>query len=170
MPVRPVLIYGDPRLHEKAEPVEKIDDSILDLIDDMFETLFADDGIGLAAIQIGVKKAVIVIDLGEHEPKVRMLAMINPEITDRLGMCTFDEGCLSVPGVTAQVERPETITVRYMDRAGKTVEMECGGLLARVIQHEYDHLQGILFPQRLKQNERKRIAPDLRRLARGVVT
>jgi len=168
MAVRPILIYGDPGLHEKAEPVEEIDDEILELIDDMYETLFDGKGVGLSATQLGIKKSIFVIDLSEQDESLSMLAMINPEIIERTGMCSFEEGCLSVPGVTADVERHEEITVRFMNREGKWDEMACGGLLARVIQHEYDHLQGILFVQHLKPSIRKKLMPQLRKLARGV--
>ncbi len=169
MAIRPILIYGDPRLHEIAEPVEEINDEILDLIDDMFETMMENKGIGLASIQIGVNKAVIVIDLREDEEDGTMLALINPEIVETVGSSTFEEGCLSIPSINAEVTRPEEITVRYISREGDHMEMKCNGLLARVIQHEYDHLQGILFPERMEAKERKVISPELKKLAKGVI-
>lgn len=168
MAIKPILIYGNPRLHEKSEPVEEINDEIKNLIDDMFETMIHNNGIGLAAIQLGVKKAIIVIDLGKYDEEVSMEAFVNPEIVEKRGMGSFEEGCLSVPDVTAEVERPEEITVRYYNREGEQIEMECGGLLARVIQHEYDHLLGILFPEQLKPSDRKKIQPELRKLVRGI--
>ncbi|MFC1477441.1 peptide deformylase [candidate division KSB1 bacterium] len=167
MAVRPILIYGDPRLHQKAEPVEEINDEILELIDDMFESMFVGKGIGLAATQLGVRKAVIVIDLGEHDEDTKLMALINPEIIETKGMLVYEEGCLSIPGVNAEVERPEEITVRYTERTGEEYEMTCSGLLARVIQHEYDHLQGILFPERMTAADRKKINAELRKLSRG---
>ena len=168
MAVRPILIYGDPRLHEIADPVEKVDDEIRELVDDMFETKMANNGIGLAATQLGIKKAIIVIDLGEHDKEVPLLALINPQILDKRGISVFDEGCLSIPGVNGDVERAEEITIRYTNKDGDVVEAECSGLLARVIQHEYDHLQGILFTERMEAAERKKNMPQLRRLAKGV--
>ncbi|MFC1514190.1 peptide deformylase [candidate division KSB1 bacterium] len=169
MAVRPVLIYGDPRLHDVASPVEKIDKNILNLIDDMFETMFEGKGIGLAATQIGEKKNIIVVDLGKDEPESSMIVLINPEIIKTEGMCSYDEGCLSVPGVNAELERPENITVKFMDKDGETKDMEASGLLARVIQHEFDHLNGILFVQKLSSSVRKKLAHQLRNLADGIV-
>jgi len=168
MAVRPILIYGNPLLHKKAEPVEEITDDIRELIDDMYETMFAGKGIGLAAIQVSINKAVIVIDLKEQEKNVTLLTIINPEIIDIRGSSAFEEGCLSIPDVTAEVIRAEEITIRYMTKDGEVVEEDFSGLPARVIQHEYDHLQGILFPQRLEPNERKKISPQLRKLAKGI--
>ena len=167
MPLRPILIYGNPLLHEKAAPVEKITGDIQELIDDMFETMFHARGIGLAATQLGILKSIIVIDLpreDDQEEKGRMLVLINLEILDRQGSCSFEEGCLSIPGVNGDVDRPEAITIRFLDRDGNLVEMECDEMLARVIQHEYDHLQGILFVQHLKPAVRKKLNPQLRSL------
>jgi len=168
MAVRPILIYGDTRLHEKAESVDKIDDEIREIVDDMFETMIANDGIGLAAEQIGVFKAIITIDITAHDKEMPLIAMINPEILDSKGLSVYEEGCLSIPGVNAEVERAEEITIRFMNMDGETIEMQVNGLLARVMQHEYDHLQGILFPQRMESGERKKINPQLRKLAKGV--
>lgn len=164
MAVRQVLIYGDTRLHQKAEPVEKIDDEILEIIDDMYETMIEYKGIGLAAPQIGIHKAIITIDIGEHDEEVPMFAMINPKIIETNGSSVIEEGCLSIPGINAEVERPDEIKVHYTAPDGQDYEMECGGILARVIQHEHDHLEGILFPQRLESNEKKKIKPQLRKL------
>jgi len=173
MAVQPILMYGNPLLHKKAVPVEKINDEIQTLVDNMFQTMIEARGIGLAAIQIGVEKSVIVIDLpqedgDENNNNNSMLAMINPELIDLQGMCTIEEGCLSVPGINADIDRPETITVQYVNTNNETIEMKCSGLLARVIQHECDHLQGILFIKHLKPSVRKKLAPQLRQLAKGV--
>ena len=173
MAVQPILIYGNPLLHKKAVTVEEINDEIQTLVDNMFQTMIEARGIGLAAIQIGVEKSVIVIDLpqedgDENNNNNSMLAMINPELIDLQGMCTIEEGCLSVPGINADIDRPETITVQYVNTNNETIEMKCSGLLARVIQHEYDHLQGILFIKHLKPSVRKKLAPQLRQLAKGV--
>lgn len=173
MAVQPILIYGDPFLHKKSDPVEEIDDEFRTLVDTMFQTMIEARGIGLAAIQIGVKKAVIVIDIPHEEgdnnnKKGSMLTIINPTLTDRQGMCTVEEGCLSIPGINADIDRSETITVRYFNINNEEVELTCNGLLARVIQHEYDHLQGILFTQHLKPSVRKKLAHRLQQLANGV--
>ncbi len=172
MPLRPILIYGNPLLHEKAASVEIITEDIQEFIDDMFETMFHARGIGLAATQLGILKSVIVIDLpreDDQEENGRMLVMINLEILDRQGICSFEEGCLSIPGINGDVDRSEVITIRFLDRDGNSVEMECDEMLARVIQHEYDHLQGILFVQHLKPAVQKKLNPQLRQIAKGVL-
>ncbi len=172
MPLRPILIYGNPLLHEKAALVEKITEDIQELIDDMYQTMFHARGIGLAATQLGILKSIIVINLpreDDQEENGRMLVMINLEILDRQGNCSFEEGCLSIPGVNGDVNRSEVITIRFLERDGNSVKMECDGMLARVIQHEYDHLQGILFVQRLKPAVRRRLNPQLRQIAKGVL-
>ncbi|MCH7782029.1 peptide deformylase [candidate division KSB1 bacterium] len=171
MAIRQILIYGDPGLHEKAETVDDLNDDIQELIDDMFQTMFEAKGVGLAATQIGVNKSVVVIDMVEDEDiheMGTMLSMVNMEIHDKTGMTLFEEGCLSIPGVTADIDRPEAITVKFVNRKGDWEEFSCDGLLARIIQHEYDHLQGILFVQHLSASEKKKLLPQLRKLAKGV--
>ncbi len=168
MAVRPILTYGDPRLHSIAKPVEVIDEEIQELIDDMFETMFIADGLGLAATQIGVEKSIIVLHLDNDKAEAKMKAFINLEILDVSGSCEFEEGCLSVPGINAEVERPEDINVRYITREGDIVEENITGLLARVLQHEYDHLQGILFVQKVDPAIKKALQPMLRKLTRNV--
>lgn len=168
MALKPILTYGNPKLHEIAEPVDVIDDEIQELIDDMFETMFDADGVGLAATQLGINKSIIVIHTSNPEHNASMLTLINLEILDTEGSSVYEEGCLSVPGVTAEVDRPDVITVRYLDREGKTIEMTADGLLSRVIQHEYDHLNGILFVQKLDTPNKKALSPQLKKLAKGM--
>lgn len=171
MAIRQILIYGDPGLHEKAEPVEDFNDEIQELIDDLFQTMFEARGVGLAAIQIGINKSIVVIDMVDDEDKHEkgsMLSMVNMEILETKGMITIEEGCLSIPGVTADIDRPEEINVKFINGEGEWEELRCDGLLARIIQHEYDHLQGILFVQHLNPSEKKKLLPLLRKLSKGI--
>jgi peptide deformylase len=154
-----ILHYPDPRLRNRAHPVERVDDSIRRLVDDMFETMYEAPGIGLAAVQVNVLKRVITIDISED--RNQPLTLINPEIVTAEGHEMTDEGCLSVPGVYEPVERAERITMRAMDRDGEPFEMEVNGLLAVCIQHEVDHLEGKLFVDYLSQLKRQRIKKKL---------
>ncbi|MCP4725068.1 MAG: peptide deformylase [bacterium] len=168
MALRPILTYGNTKLHEIAEPVDEFDEEFQYLIDDMFETMFDADGVGLAATQIGVKKSIIVIHISNPDHNASMMTLINLEIIDSKGSAVYEEGCLSVPDITADVERPDEITVRFMDRNGESTEITADGLLARVIQHEYDHLNGILFVQKLDPSIKKAVSPQLKKLAKGI--
>ena len=132
---------GSPVLKKISEPVKKIDGKLRELLDDMAETMYKYDGIGLAAPQIGQSIRAVVIDVG----KGRLLELINPEILEKEGSCMDSEGCLSVPGIFGDVERAEKVKVEYTTRYGKRRKMEADALLARCIQHELDHLNGILF-------------------------
>lgn len=132
---------GAPVLKKKCEPIQKIDGKIRGFLDDMAETMYQFDGIGLAAPQVGRSICAVVIDIGEG----KLLELINPKITEREGVSLDSEGCLSVPGMFGEVERSSTVTVDYMTRYGKRRTLEASGLLARCIQHELDHLNGILF-------------------------
>jgi len=165
MALREILVYPDARLRQKAAPVETVDDSIRTLVDDMAETMYAAPGIGLAAIQINVAQRVIVIDTSED--KSDLVVFINPEIVESDGDQRVDEGCLSVPGVFAPVDRAENIRVRALDRNGDAFEMEASGLLAVCIQHEIDHLDGKVFVDylsRMKQGRiKKRMEKETRR-------
>jgi peptide deformylase len=154
MAVLPILRYPDPRLHTVAKPVEHVDERIRQLVADMAETMYAAPGIGLAATQVNVHERVIVIDVSET--KDQLLVLINPEL---VGASTqtqvYEEGCLSVPAVYEDVERPEAVTVRALNVQGEAFELNADGLLAVCIQHEMDHLMGKVFVQylsRLKQN------------------
>jgi peptide deformylase len=154
-----ILEFPDPRLRNRAQPVAQVDASLRTLIDDMFETMYAAPGIGLAATQVNVAKRVLVIDLSErrNEP----LALINPEILQRAGVEETEEGCLSVPGYFDKVTRAEQIRVRALDRDGKQIEFDADGLLAVCIQHEIDHLDGKLFVDYLSELKRTRIRKKL---------
>jgi peptide deformylase len=145
MAIRTILHYPDPRLREKAEPVREVTPDIVRLLDDMAETMYAAPGVGLAATQIGEKRRIFVIDIAaEDEPSV-LLEFINPEIVSRSGEQTWSEGCLSFPGVTEDIKRAGKVTVRAIDRAGKPFELSAEGLLAVAVQHEFDHLDGVLM-------------------------
>ncbi len=150
-----ILHYPDPRLRNHGAAVEKVDDEIRKLIDDMIETMYEAPGIGLAATQVNVAKRVIVVDISED--KSDPLALVNPEIDERDGEVETEEGCLSVPGIYETVRRPERIRVTALDRDGKTIEIKAEGLLAVCIQHEVDHLDGRLFVDYLSRLKRQRI-------------
>jgi peptide deformylase len=154
-----ILEFPDPRLRKKAAPVEVVDDSIRTLIDDLFETMYAAPGIGLAATQVDVHKRVLVADVSsDHSAPV---ALINPRIVEKDGVAVTEEGCLSVPGYFEEVERAEHIRVAYLDRDGEQAEIEAEGLLAVCIQHEMDHLEGKLFVDYLSEAKRSRIRKRL---------
>ena len=155
----PILEFPDPRLRTRAAPVAEVDASIRKLIDDMFETMYAAPGIGLAATQVNVHKRVLVVDVTEN--RSQPLALINPEIVSRDGVEETEEGCLSVPGIYDKVTRAERIRVRTLDRNGKQIELDADGLLAVCIQHEMDHLEGKLFVDYLSELKRTRIRKKL---------
>lgn len=150
-----ILEFPDPRLRKKAAPVECVDDTLRQLIDDMFETMYAAPGIGLAATQVDVHKRLLVADVSQEKNEPHVL--INPEILEQDGSTVTEEGCLSVPGYYEEVERAEHIRVRYLDRDGREQENEFEGLLAVCVQHEMDHLQGRLFVDYLSEVKRQRL-------------
>jgi peptide deformylase len=155
MTVRPILTAPDPRLQALSTDVEKVDAEIRKLVDDMAESMYAADGIGLAAVQIGVPKRVIVMDLDQKEGKKNPRAFINPKIIwASEEMAVFEEGCLSVPEIWDDVERPARIKAEYLDLDGKKVELEADGMLATCLQHEMDHLNGVLFIDHLSRLKR----------------
>jgi peptide deformylase len=155
MAIRDILHYPDPRLRNRAQAVERVDDEVRRLLDDMLETMYAAPGIGLAAIQVNVPKRVITIDISEHGDQP--LCLINPEILELAGSIETEEGCLSVPGIYESVQRADAIRARGLDRDGQAVEFEAEGLLAVCVQHEIDHLDGKLFVDYLSQLKRQRI-------------
>ena len=160
MAIRQILEFPDPRLRTRAAPVDIVDSRITKLIDDMFETMYDAQGIGLAATQVDVHKRLLVIDVSEN--KDSPLTFINPEfeiIEDELS--EYDEGCLSVPGFYETVSRPQRIRVCAQDRTGQAFEMEANGILAVCIQHEIDHLEGKLFVDYLSSLKRQRIRKKL---------
>jgi len=149
---REILVYPDPFLARKATPVASVNDRIRALIRDMFETMYASDGVGLAATQVGVGKRVIVLDVSPVDETVAPVAVVNPEIVSRSGTVTGVEGCLSVPGVQGEVCRAETVEVRGMDEQGNPLRIRAAGILSRALQHEIDHLDGVLFIDRLSSS------------------
>ena len=155
MAIRNILYYPDPRLRNRAQPVDSVDDEVRRLLDDMLETMYAAPGIGLAAIQVNVPKRAITIDISEHSDQP--LCLVNPEILELTGSVETEEGCLSVPGIYESVERADWIRARALDRDGQTFEFEAEGLLAVCVQHEIDHLDGKLFVDHLSQLKRQRI-------------
>ena len=165
MAKRSILVAPDPRLKAVGKDVEKVDGEIRRLADDMLETMYAADGIGLAAVQIGVALNVIVMDIDQKDGKKNPRVFINPKLTwVSEEMATFEEGCLSVPDIWDEVERPARIHAEYLDRDGKKHELEADGLLADCLQHEMDHLNGVLFIDHLSRLKRS-IA--LRKLAKA---
>ena len=154
-----ILHFPAPRLRTPAKPVEAVDDEIRRLVDDMFETMYAAPGIGLAATQVNVARRVVVIDLSEE--KNRPLCLVNPEILSRDGEEEMEEGCLSVPGIYEKVRRADRVRVRALNRDGEAFELDADGLLAVCIQHEIDHLDGKLFVDYLSQLKRQRIKTKL---------
>ena len=145
---REILVYPDPFLARKAVPVAAVNDRIRALIRDMFETMYSAEGIGLAATQVGVGKRVVVLDVSPVDETIAPLAVVNPEIVSRSGSVTGVEGCLSVPGVQGEVCRAETVEVHGMDAQGGPLRIRATGILSRALQHEIDHLDGILFIER----------------------
>lgn len=154
-----ILEYPDPRLRTKAVPVGQVDDALRRLIEDMIETMYAANGIGLAATQVNVHQRLLVIDISEERNDARVF--INPEILARDGEELMEEGCLSVPGFYENVQRAQRVRVRALDRNGETFELDADGLLAVCIQHEMDHLEGKLFVDYLSDLKRTRIRKKL---------
>jgi len=154
-----ILEFPDPRLRKKAAPVEAVDDALQTLVDDMFETMYAAPGIGLAATQVDVHRRLLVADVSSDKDDPHVF--INPEILEKDGVTVTEEGCLSVPGYYEEVERAEHIKVRYLNRGGAERVEEFEGLLAVCVQHEVDHLDGKLFVDYLSEAKRQRIRKKL---------
>ena len=178
-----VTQFGEPILHERGEPITDFDDSLRELADDMLETMYAEDGIGLAAQQVGLKRQFFVVDLqindrdihveftlDDRHPPLNLLmpmAVANPELEHLPSEpVAFEEGCLSFPGIRGDIVRPRRIRLKYQDLEGTPHALECDGLLARVIQHEYDHTQGILFTDRMDPPVLQAVTPKLKKLKR----
>lgn len=162
--VREILIWPDPRLKDKAKPIPAVDAGIRKLIDDLFETMYAAEGVGLAAPQVGVLQRVLVVDTSPRQEGAKPLALVNPEIVRREGTMVFSEGCLSIPGESEEVERAARVSVRALDRDGKPLTVEADGLLAVALQHEIDHLEGTLFVDYLSALKRELIRKRMKRL------
>lgn len=159
MAVLKVRRYGDPILRQKAEPVEQVTPELRTVIADMVETMYHQVGIGLAAPQIGIPLRLVLIDDGSRGPR----ALINPTIVDRGGSIRGEEGCLSIPGIFGEVERSEWVKIEAMDAEGGRINLDARGLQARVIQHELDHLDGVLFIDRLPPVARDRIKKKIQK-------
>ena len=166
MTILNILHFPDPRLRNKAKPVVRVDDALRKLVDDMFETMYAAPGIGLAATQVNVAQRVVVIDVTAE--KTQPLCFINPEILERSGEEEMEEGCLSVPGYYDVVRRAERVKVRALDRDGQSFEIDTDGLLAVCIQHEIDHLDGKLFVDYLSELKRQRLRKKIEKQAETV--
>jgi peptide deformylase len=166
MSIRPIVRYGDPVLHAPAARVERIDDSILELLSDMVETMYAAPGIGLAAPQVGVGLRVIVIDLSVGEDSRQLIKLVNPEILEHEGEQRHEEGCLSIPGYGGSPSRPARVKVRGLDPAGSERVYEATELLARAFCHEIDHVDGLVFVDRLSPLKRDIMKRKLRKRAR----
>jgi peptide deformylase len=186
MATLPIFLFGTEVLKKKAKPVDTLNDSTVKLIYDMFQTMREANGIGLAANQVGDLRRVITIDIsdvtepnaeGEMEDSLhptspdlpRTLALINPEIVNEIGAWSMEEGCLSLPGVRGEVERAEKVRIRFRDGEFKEQELLMDGLLARVVLHEFDHLNGVLFVDRVSKAKRGMLLPRLRKIRKGEI-
>lgn len=169
MSILDILTYPDPRLREKCTPVTNIDHKIKELLDQMAETMYAAPGIGLAAPQVGSLKRVIVVDVGEDEDveraerKPKLYKIINPEIVERAGSTETEEGCLSIPDIREYVKRSAQVVITGLDPSGKKLELEADGLLAICLQHEIDHLDGVLFIDHLSKLKRELVKAELKK-------
>ena len=171
MAVREIITLPDKRLRLKSEPVKQVDAGIRKLVDDMFETMYDAPGIGLAAIQIGVAKRVITMDLSKKEDNHQPRVLINPEIAWQSDQrAKYEEGCLSIPDYYEEVERPAEVKVRYLDLAGKKREIDAKGLLATCLQHEIDHINGVLFIDHLSKLKRDRVIKKFTKAAKSSAT
>jgi peptide deformylase len=169
--ILPIYLYGDPIFKKPAKKLENVDDNFIETLKDMFETMEVADGIGLAATQVGIPYSFAVIDVSVYEEykDFKRMVIINPEIIYSSGEEIMEEGCLSIPGIRAEIIRPAKIVLRYQDIDFKTNEIECEGLLARVVQHEVDHLYGKFFIDYLSPVNLKMLKPRLTRIKRGEV-
>ena len=162
MSQRKIVIEPDPILRKESAPIEKVDNDLRKLLDDMLETMYAAPGIGLAAVQIGILKRLIVIDISKDKEKKNPLFLINPEIVSKSkNTSIYEEGCLSLPGHFAEIERPAECQINFLDYNGKKKEISAKGLLSTCIQHELDHLNGILFIDYLSKLKKDMIIKKL---------
>jgi peptide deformylase len=168
MAILPIVKLPDPVLRQKSAPVERVDDELRKLADAMLETMYDAPGVGLAAVQVGIPRRLIVLDTSKDDDNLTPLVLINPEIL-MLGseLKLHEEGCLSIPDVQVEIERPSSLTVRYLDREGKQQEMSADGLLATAIQHELDHLDGKLIIDFLSRLKRDMVIRKFKKLAKG---
>lgn len=167
MSIKPLIILPDPILRQVSTPVERIDEPLLKLADDMLETMYDAPGIGLAAIQVGEPLRMLVIDLAKEDEPPAPHVFINPDVLESgAERSVYEEGCLSIPDYYAEVERPATVRVRYLDRDGRLQEMQAEGLMATCLQHEIDHLNGVLFIDHISKLKRDMVVKKFKKLAR----
>lgn len=170
MPIKPLIILPDPILRQVSKPVERVDGTLRKLADDMLATMYDAPGIGLAAIQIGEPVRMLVIDLAKEDETPAPHVFINPEILSSADTrSVYEEGCLSIPDYYAEVERPAGVRVKYLDRDGKLQEIEAEGLMATCLQHEIDHLNGVLFIDHISKLKRDMVVKKFKKLARDKV-
>ena len=167
MSIRPVRIYGDPALRTRTREVRDFDDTLRALVADLYETMAAYNGVGLAANQVGVGQRVFVVDVPHEDGAHDRFAVVNPVLDQKRGKESGEEGCLSMPGILEQVQRAASVRLRGLDEHGIPIERMVTGYLARAIQHETDHLDGVLFTDRLSPLKRQFLRRDLDALARG---
>lgn len=167
MSIRPILRFGEKPLHANAAEVTRFDDELHRLIDDMIETMYAAPGVGLAATQLGVPLRIFVIDLSVGKASGQLITMVNPTFVEREGTQLEEEGCLSAPGFNATVIRPKRVVVRGLDRDGAEQTLEGTDLLARAFQHEMDHLEGVVFIDRLRGIKRDLIVRKIQKLKKS---
>ena len=169
MALREILTEPNKILRQKSVNVEQVDKNIQTLMDDMLETMYAAPGIGLAAIQVGVPKRIIVLDISHKEKAKNPMCFINPEIINKSkDLSTYEEGCLSVPGQFAEIDRPDKCHIRYLDYYGQPKEIKAEGMLATCIQHEMDHLEGILFIDYLSKLKKSMIVKKLSKQKKSI--
>jgi peptide deformylase len=169
MAIRPILFLPDKQLRRVSEPVAKIDKRVRALVEDMFETMYDAPGVGLAAIQIGVPERIVTIDATRGDDEKNPVALINPEIVwESEETVSHEEGCLSIPEYLDQVIRPDRVRVRFLDLEGREQEVEADGLLARVVQHEVDHINGVLFIDHLSKLKRDRVVKKYTKAAKRI--
>lgn len=161
-----IKLFGCPTLRKKTDPVPEVTAEVRKLADDMFETMYEAEGIGLAAPQVGVLERLLVMDVTSQEPESKPMVLINPEIVDADGQVTGEEGCLSIPGVSGDVKRSEHVCIRALDREGNPIEVTLSGIAGRVAQHEIDHLEGILVTDHFSAIKRNLLRSQLRKLKR----
>ncbi|GAB4352495.1 MAG: peptide deformylase [Oricola sp.] len=167
MTTKPLVLLPDPILRQKSKPVERVDDDLRRFADDMLDTMYEAPGIGLAAVQVGEPIRMLVMDVSKDDEDKAPFVLINPEIvTTGDEVSTYEEGCLSIPDYYAEVERPATVTVSYLDRDGKPCTMEADGMLATCVQHEIDHLNGVLFIDHISKLKRDMVIKKFTKLAK----
>jgi peptide deformylase len=165
MAILDIVYYGDPRLEAISQPISEVTPEVRRFIKDMFETMYFTNGVGLSAPQVGINKRVLVIDVSGGSDRGKQVVMINPVILKEEGEQKGPEGCLSFPGLFADVKRPDIVRVKSLDLEGREIEIEGAGLMARAIHHEIDHLDGILFTERMKKSDREAIIKKMKKMS-----